>query len=236
MKRWTREDFHKHPCSTHPWYARLFFIGIFGLIWLFSKLWTRWSIEGKELLRDIPHDQGVIYVSNHSCLFDPAWIQAARPRRRRIRFIYKSELDASPFISTLLAWSGSFPVRRHTADRKALKCAQQALEQGEDVGIFPEGTRIRGRAGRGKVHGGFAVIAHMAQAPIVPIAIEGAWRFSHAGKVRLKIGKPLFIQDYQELDRKERIAVLEKEAMEAVWNMRDELDRRNKDYEGSDCR
>lgn len=235
MKTWKREDFHTHSCSEHPWYARLFFALLFCIIWPFSKIWTRWTIEGLELLRDIPADQGVIYVSNHSCAFDPAWIQAARPRRRRIRFMYKSEFDSSATVSTMLAWIGSFPVRRHTADRRALRCAQKALERGEDVGIFPEGTRIKGRLGRGKVHGGFAVIAHMAQAPIVPIAIEGAWRFSRAGKVRLKIGKPLFMEDYQHLERRERIELLEHKAMQAVWDMRDELDRRNRDYEGSNC-
>ena len=228
--------YHNHPCSEHPWYARLVFGILYVFIFIATKLWTGWTIEGLEELEVLDSSKGVVYVANHSHAFDPGFIQAARPRARRIRFIYKSEFDSMSLVSRLLAWVGSFPVKRHTADRTALKLGVKALEAGEDVGIFPEGTRIRGRAGRGKIHGGFAVIAHMAQAPVVPIALEGLWRLPKPGKVRIKIGKPLMMQNYEHLDRKERIAALEKDAMEQVYAMRDELDRRNKDYEASDCR
>lgn len=227
------ERFYSSPTSEHPLYARFFFGLVYVILWLGTKIWTRWSIEGLENLESLPEGQGAVIVANHSHALDPAFIQAARPRRRRVRYIYKSEFDKSPVLSKMLAWLGAFPVKRHTADRKALKRAEKALRAGEDVGIFPEGTRIPGRAGRGKIHGGFALIAHMAQAPIVPIAIEGAWRLPKPCKLRLKVGKPLFMSDYEHLDRKERIAALEHDAMEQVFSMRDQLDKRNADYEGS---
>lgn len=56
---------------------------------------------------------------------------------------------------------------------KCLRAAQHALQRGEDVLIFPEGTRIRSREIKPEVHGGFALIAQMGKAPVNPLAICG---------------------------------------------------------------
>ena len=63
---------------------------------------------------------------------------------------------------------GGIPVERGTADMKCLRAAQHALQRGEDVLIFPEGTRIRSREIKPEVHGGFALIAQMGKAPVNP--------------------------------------------------------------------
>lgn len=65
---------------------------------------------------------------------------------------------------------------------KCLRAAQHALQRGEDVLIFPEGTRIRSREIKPEVHGGFALIAQMGKAPVNPLAICGWSDITPAGK------------------------------------------------------
>lgn len=229
-QEWPLERYYEADTDTYPLGSRIFAAIAVGLFWLIGKIWTRWSVEGKENLDEIPADKGVIFVANHGTLADPIFLQCSNLRGRRLRFLYKSEYDDSKFLRFVFSRVGAFPVDRGTADRKALKRCAKALERGEDVCIFPEGTRVRGRFSRGEAHGGFALIAHMANAPIVPVAIEGAWRLPKPIKVHLKVGKPIYLTDFEGLDRRERIAVLEQVAMDEVFKMREELDSRNRDY------
>lgn len=114
---------------------------------------------------------------------------------------------------------------------KCLRAAQHALQRGEDVLIFPEGTRIRSREIKPEVHGGFALIAQMGKAPVNPLAICGWSDITPAGKKLMRpkkcwirAGKAISLSDAPaELKRKERLAWFESEAMNRVYAMRDEL-------------
>lgn len=227
---WPYERYYDADTATYPLGSKILFRVIVGFFWLVAKIWTRFSVEGQENLEGIPNDQGVIYIANHGCIADPVFIQCAQLRKRVVRYLYKSEYDRNDALKFIFSRIGAIPLVRGTADRKALKRAAHALERGEDVGIYPEGTRVRGRFARGPAHGGFALIAHMANAPIIPVAVEGAWRLPKPGKVRMMVGKPIYLDQFEHLDRKERMAAIEQVAMDEVFRMREELDMRNKDY------
>ena len=104
-------------------------------------------------------------------------------------------------------------------------------ERGEDVLIFPEGTRIRSREIKPEVHGGFALIAQMGKAPVNPLAICGWSDITPAGKKLMRpkkcwirAGKAVSLSDAPPgLKRTERLAWFESEAMNRVYAMRDEL-------------
>ena len=104
-------------------------------------------------------------------------------------------------------------------------------QRGEDVLIFPEGTRIRSREIKPEVHGGFALIAQMGKAPVNPLAICGWSDITPAGKKLMRpkkcwirAGKAVSLSDAPaELKRKERLAWFESEAMCRVYAMRDDL-------------
>jgi 1-acyl-sn-glycerol-3-phosphate acyltransferase len=79
----------------------------------------------------------------------------------------------------------------------ALRAALGALEQGQLVGVFPEGRVITGAA-LGRVHPGAAMLAVRAQAPVVPMVIRGserAWPHGRSwpgpARVSVSVGPPI---------------------------------------------
>ncbi|MDR3069170.1 MAG: 1-acyl-sn-glycerol-3-phosphate acyltransferase, partial [Cellulomonas sp.] len=103
---------------------------------------TRTSWSGVEHL---PTDQGFIVAVNHVTNLDPLtaahflWDQGFAPR-----IMAKHSLFGVPVLGRLLLGIGAIPVHRGTAaGARSLDAAAAALEQGECVLLFPEGTLTR---------------------------------------------------------------------------------------------
>ncbi|MDF9407372.1 1-acyl-sn-glycerol-3-phosphate acyltransferase [Pelotomaculum isophthalicicum JI] len=144
----------------------------------------RWEIHG---LSNLPAEGGLVLVSNHTSYWDPVIVGCAI--NRRINYMAKSELFDIPLLSTFIRAVGTFPVRRDQLDRTAIRTAMKLLEEGQIVGVFPEGTRSR-TGELLKPHPGAAMLALKAGVPFLPVAIKGSRGFF--GKVRVNIGKPVF--------------------------------------------
>ena len=116
---------------------------------------------------------------------------------------------------------------------KALRRAQHALQRGEDVLIFPEGTRIRSDDQPVEVHGGFALMAQMGKADIAPMAVCGFRDVTPEGKHLMRPVKTwmrcaprVHLSDApQGLKRSERLQWFEDEAIARMYGVRDELRR-----------
>ena len=167
---------------------------------------------------------------NHVSLLDPIPIIVYMILHGRyVRPIYKSGFDDNFFFKWLFPRMGAIPVVRDTADIKALRLAQRALEAGDSVLIFPEGTRVK-RDEDSHIHGGFALIAQMGKADIVPMAIVGGRsimpygsKMIHFNRVRLRVGEPLTFDRFSDLKRKERIRAMEELAVQKVFQMRNRM-------------
>jgi 1-acyl-sn-glycerol-3-phosphate acyltransferase len=88
-------------------------------------------------------------------------------------------------------------VHRGTADREAFNRSVGALEGGEPLVLFPEGTRRTGLVVEPLLDGA-AYLALRAGVPIVPVGIGGTERrmprgsaFPRPGRVKIVIGPPL---------------------------------------------
>ncbi|WP_421072782.1 lysophospholipid acyltransferase family protein [Pelotomaculum propionicicum] len=147
----------------------------------------RWDVRGRE---NIPASGGVLLVANHTSYWDPVVVICAL--RRNVYFMAKSELFNIPVIGYVLRISGSFPVRRDKSDREAIRTAVRLLEEGQVVGVFPEGTRSN-TGELLKPHLGAAMLASKAKVPMVPIALIGTRGVF--GRIKMIVGTPIVSQE-----------------------------------------
>jgi 1-acyl-sn-glycerol-3-phosphate acyltransferase len=143
----------------------------------------------------IPTEGPVVQAPNHLTNFDvfPIQLSISRP----IFAMAKSELHENLILDMALRQLGSFPVYRGEKDQWAIRHAQKVLEHRQILGMFPEGTRSKGRGLRaGKT--GAARLALWANCPIIPLAIDGTHkmfeRFPRRTPVTIRIGEPIYPQ------------------------------------------
>ena len=105
---------------------------------------------------------------------------------------------------------------------KVVRRARAMLSRGECVLIYPEGTRVRDDAEQ-QSHGGYAIMAQLAKAPVQPVAIVGARRLRFRRPVYVRVGDPIEWSDLPAGKRKEQLAEMERVGMERVYELRDSL-------------
>ena len=114
-----------------------------ALLWPFMRWAVRWDIRGGERLTQEPG--GVIVAPNHLSWFDPLVVaftlwEADRPPR----FLGKESVFRVPVFGRIIRNAGQIPVYRETADAaSAIRDALAALDRGECVVVYPEGTITR---------------------------------------------------------------------------------------------
>lgn len=158
-----------NPKPVQPTYRRLArFAG-----WLLRRL-TDQDWDGAPHL---PATGAVIVVSNHISNFDPpALAQYLVWNGRWPRALGKSDLWKIPVIGRLARATGQIPVERGTERAKdALLNARRALEAGECVVIYPEGTITADPQGWPMTaRPGAARLALQTGAPVIPVGQWGA--------------------------------------------------------------
>jgi len=149
-------------------------IYLIGQIWALSIIkisGCKITVTGRE---NVPKKGGVCFVGNHCGYFDIVLLLAycGRP----IGFIAKKELGFVPFLNIWIYMLGGFFIDRSSA-RKAIQTINkgvQRIKSGGGMIVFPEGHRSKG-CGLLPFHPGSLKLATMAEAPIVPVAIEGSY-------------------------------------------------------------
>ncbi len=107
-----------------------------GLLYVPVKLIFPVKLIGKERL---PLADKVVTVSNHLSLLDIALISINVSGYRHI--LAKKELAENKLFGKLMDWAGAIPVDRGAADMSAMRKVYDALDKGEGITLFPEGTR-----------------------------------------------------------------------------------------------
>jgi 1-acyl-sn-glycerol-3-phosphate acyltransferase len=186
---------------VEPWYraAELALVPPF-------QLWFNWRLEG---LERVPAEGPVIIAGNHLSYLDPfAHGVFVVKAGRRPRFLAKQELFDAPFVGTVLRGAHQISVQRGTGDRSPIDDAARAVEQGEVVVIYPEGTTTTTNEdfspGRGKT--GAVRLSIATGIPILPVATWGGqfvWRKS--GRQSLEFGRPIWVAAGEPFDPTERL-------------------------------
>ena len=180
----------------------------------------RLHVEGRE---NVPQTGAIIVAPNHKSDWDPPLIGVAF-NTRIIHYMAKEELFKNPFLGWLIRQFGTFPVKRGTVDRTAIRQALRELKAGNPLGIFPEGTRIR-REGLGRFHSGMASLALMTGTPVVPVAVIGSrWMAHKKGPLAVLIGKPVEVKKQRPTD--EKVAELNDVVKGKIQDLMDEYMKR----------
>lgn len=184
-------------------------------------------VEGVE---NLPTQGGAILASNHVGAADtfvtPAMI------RRRVTYPAKAELFTgeggakAKVVAWFLKAIGQVPMDRSggRASMDGLGPIQAALESGDLVGIYPEGTRTPdGRLYKGRT--GVARLALATGAPVIPVGVIGtAFHKGPLGlpwltKPLIRFGTPLDFSAYQGQINAETLRYVTDETMNAIMRL-----------------
>ncbi len=166
---------------------------VMPIIWLFTKIYIHPKIIGKE---NIPKSGRVIIAGNHVHLFDPLPLMCTV--KRKIHFLAKASLFKYPQ-AIIFKHVNLIKVNRDGHDSKALEEAIKCLNEDKVIGIFPEGTRERGR-GLMEFKYGAVKMAKESDSVIIPFAIIGS--FNPFKKVIYVFDKPYKVTGDLEKDNK----------------------------------
>ena len=148
-----------------------------GFMRLIFALTGGFHAHGRE---NVPKKGGVLICPNHVCDADPPAVAVALPRDAW--FMAKEDIFTIPVLGALARHWHGFPIKRNTADRAALRRAEELLKAGEAVVIFPEGGG-NAAATLQPLNPGALMIALRAGVPVVPVALTNTHKVWPYGRV-----------------------------------------------------
>ena len=181
---------------------------------VYFKICYDFKVEG---LENIPVSGALIIAGNHLSNADPPAIGSFAGLVRDSRFVAKKELFSVPLLGWFFRRSGYIPVdrTRTIGDFGALKEVVHALEKGESVVMFPEGTRSRtGKPQKPKSGIGFLV--YKTGAPVLPVKVEGTFGWPWVRRIRVKFGKVMQLEKDPSLEPKAQYKQFANQIMDAI--------------------
>lgn len=141
--------------------------------WIVTHAVYRFRVQGGD---HIPATGAALLACNHVSYVDALLIAAASPRP--IRFLMDHRIFATPLLGWLFRLAKAIPIAPQREDpaayERAFEAACRALDEGELVGIFPEGAITRdGQLQPFK--GGVMRILRTHPVPVVPLALHNLW-------------------------------------------------------------
>jgi 1-acyl-sn-glycerol-3-phosphate acyltransferase len=153
-------------------------------------------VEGRENLAGLRKQ--VIFIGNHSSHMDPYVLFAALPERYRLRVAWGGAADRwflkgrkgiqkQPWYLALTL--NAFPIQRG-GGRATLSYAEELVDKGWSIVLFPEGTRTT--TGKlGQFRHGVSILALAKNLPVVPIWMEGLREMRPKGSTETRPGPAL---------------------------------------------
>jgi 1-acyl-sn-glycerol-3-phosphate acyltransferase len=152
-------------------------------------IWGRLQAEGVEAL---PTSGPALVVGNHDSHWDPIMVGISAIPRRQIKALAKADLWKVRGLAPVLNGMGQIPIERDAGDAGALARAVEELRRGSCIGVFPEGTRSRGKVLRARSGVGRLAL-EVPEAKIVCVAVEGTsdlTGFPRRPRLRIRFFEP----------------------------------------------
>jgi long-chain acyl-CoA synthetase len=182
--------------AQHNIFAEVFFFLLGRLVYLFALDRFHLKVRG---LEHLPDKGPYLVCSNHQSYIDPLVMVGAFPWRlfRDTYALGTSDIFGKGFMRRLAGWLRVVVLDPDANLVPAMRAGFFGLSHGHILILYPEGERTDD--GRPRVfRKGAAILSIHAQAPIVPVAIEGfyeAWprhqKFPRFSELQLVFGKPI---------------------------------------------
>lgn len=148
-------------------------------------------------VQHIPRDGAVLLISNHQSFLDPILVGLAS-HHRQFYAMARSTLFHKPQFAWLIRSLNAIPINRNEADTAAMRQCLEVLKQNHALLIFPEGTRTTDGQ-TGDFAPGTMLLIKRSKAPVIPVAVEGAfdaWPRGRKlprlfGRIGVQYGKPI---------------------------------------------
>ena len=225
--------------AEHNIFAEVFFFLLGKLIYLFALDRFHLKMRG---LENLPEKGPYLICSNHQSYIDPLVMVGAMPYRlfRDTFALGTSDIFGTGFMRRLARWIRVAVLDPDANLVPAMRAGAFGLSQGHILVLYPEGERTDD--GNPRIfRKGAAILSIHAQAPIVPVAIEGfyeAWprhqKFPKFTDLQLVFGKPIQPPPLHEASEAayERLTSELKSRVVAMWQELREKESREKELPG----
>jgi long-chain acyl-CoA synthetase len=179
--------------------------GVLRVIYVIARVLFRMEVKGAEVLTQI--QRPYLICPNHQSYLDPFVICSTYPRSvlRDVFHVGASMYFTNAVTAQLAKLINVVPIDPDTHLLRAMRAGAAGLSAQKILTIYPEGQR----SFDGQLHEfkkGAAVLAAEMKVPIVPVALDGAYRIwpRYSGhfrfaKIRIVFGKPIDPQEVTSL-------------------------------------
>ncbi|UIJ37752.1 1-acyl-sn-glycerol-3-phosphate acyltransferase [Desulfobaculum bizertense] len=164
-------------------------------------------------LENIPKSGQFIFMVNHLSQLDiPALM--IKLAQWQVGFIAKESLFTIPLFGRCMEHQGSIPVDR-TNPRKAMKSiniAVKKIKAGQNIVIFPEGTRSTDFSQLQRFKTGGMILALKTGLPVIPIVIDGTGEALAKGSIRVSNKKTVRLRALPPIETQGRYTLKDRDA------------------------
>jgi hypothetical protein len=171
-----------------------------------------------------------VLVCNHVTFVD--WLVIGGTVRRPVRFVMHASFQQNPLLRFVTRQARVIPIAGAKEDpdmlQRAMDAVARELDDGQVVGIFPEGRLTSDGAIAGFRPGIERIVARN-PVPVVPMALNGLWGsfFSRMGgrafsRVPRRLGSRLFLVAAQPVPASEVTAAGLESTVRELWSRRPE--------------
>ena len=214
--------------STERFYSVVRQVGRFWL-WFFFK-----DVAVAGLARVPPSGPVLLCINHPNNLIDSLLVGGVLPRK--VHYLATAALFRNPLVARFLAACGAIPVYRKQDDpdrmdknADAFAACFRALERGDLIGIYPEGTthsedRVqRIKTGAARIALDYQAAGRGAPLALVPVGLTFEARKAFRGHVRVSFGEPIPLTPYAAVYHDEPAKAVEALTTAIQWGMQAEI-------------
>jgi 1-acyl-sn-glycerol-3-phosphate acyltransferase len=202
-----------------------------------GRFWLWFFFKDVEVVRAdlVPASGPVLLCINHpNNLIDSLLVGGVLPRK--VHYLATAALFRNPLVARFLAACGAIPVYRRQDDpdkmdrnADAFAACFRALERGQLIGIYPEGTthsesRVqRIKTGAARIALEYQAAGRGAPLALMPVGLTFEHRKAFRGHVRVSFGEPIPLAPYASVYREEPAKAVEALTTVIQWSMEAEI-------------